>query len=143
MRRIKSIRISADEFQAFCDLRQKHRWDWPATFSTNSNGDIWGFQTYGYTPPARREDIREASPLLDQVADIYRDQREECGRFFIDHRGAFFKEDGAEVQFVQWNSGGETLRAPSALAPHVPPARPKLSLNELLETVRMRRKGNR
>jgi hypothetical protein len=136
---MKNIRITAAEFKEFCELRQKHRWDWPAAFSTNPNGDIWGFQTRGYTPPDQRENVRGASPLLDQVADIYAVQREECGRFFIDQRGAFFKNDGAELQFVQWDSGGEILRAPAG-APTKSSVTPvQLTYQELLEMVRSRR----
>jgi hypothetical protein len=86
---MKTIRITTAEFQAFCDLQQKHRWDWPAVFSTNANGDLWGFRSFGPTPEREREYVGGCSPLLDQVAGIYSVQREECGRFFIDERGAF------------------------------------------------------
>ena len=136
----KKVRITASEFQAFCELRQKHRWNWPAAFSTNPNGDIWGFQTYGYTRPDQRENIRGASPLLDQVADIYAVQREECGRFFIDQRGAFFKGEGAEVQFVQWDSGGVALQSPVVAQEPTSLAPVKVTYQELLEMVRSRRR---
>ena len=138
--RVKRIRITAVEFQQFCDLRHKHRWDWPAVFGTNSKGKIWGFQTYGKTPEDKRDYVDGFSPLLDQVAGIFSEQREECGRFFIDERGAFFKRDGSELQFVQWDSCGEKLQSPVQAQPQRPPASEKMTYKDLLERVRSRRK---
>jgi hypothetical protein len=136
MTRIKRIRITTAEFREFCEFQQKHRWDWPAVFSTNPNGDICCFQGYGYKPLSERENLREASPLLDVVADIYSEQREECGRFFIDHRGAFFKNDGTEVQFVQWDSGQEKLTPPASTSA---PEGPQMTQSELWALMEKRR----
>jgi hypothetical protein len=101
-------------------LRQKHRLDWPAAFSTNSKGDVWGFLTYGYTPRSKRDNLRGHLALLDQIADIYWNHREDGGRFFIDERGAFFKRDNVDVQFVEWISEGEKLQAPVTPRAHHP-----------------------
>ncbi len=131
---IKRIRITTAKFRAFCELRQKHLWDWPAVFSLNANGDLWGWRTFGPTPEQEREDVSGCSPLLDQVAGIYSVQREECGRFFIDQRGAFFKpEVGAEVQFVQWDSGGEKLQAPTPAQPQSSAVPVMLTFEQLRE----------
>lgn len=138
--RVKKIRITAVEFRQFCDLRQKHRWDWPAVFGTNSKGKIWGFRTYGKTPEEKRDYVDKSLPLLDQVAGILSDQREECGRFFIDERGAFFKRDGAELQFVQWDPGGERLQSPVQAQRQRTPAPEKMTYKDLLGLVRSRRK---
>jgi hypothetical protein len=116
-RPIKEIRITAAEFLEFCDLRQQRRWDWPAVFSANPKGDVWRFVRYGYTAKDERDYVNGCSPLLDRVAGIYNERREECGRFFIDERGAFFKlENGQEIQFIRWNSGKEVLQTPRQYA---------------------------
>ncbi len=108
------VRITLAEFQEFCRLQAKRRWDWPATFSTNSRGDIWPYVRNGYTPPAERENVRECSRLLDRIADLYKGQREEGGRFFINEVGVFWKDEARQpVQFVEWNSGGERLLSPA------------------------------
>ena len=52
------------------------------------------------------------------ATDIFAALREECGRFFIDQRVAFLKKGGTEVQLVQWDFGGEMLRAPIAASTH-------------------------
>jgi hypothetical protein len=110
------VRISSEEFQQFCELQQRRRWDWPAVFSSNPNGDVWAFTRYGYTPLAERENLRGLSRLLDIVADSYERQRPDCGRFFIDQRGAFFKADSqADVQFITWDSPGIHLQGPTQL----------------------------
>jgi hypothetical protein len=75
-------------------------------------------------------------PTLDQVAGIYSVQREECGRFFIDQRGAFFKDEGGvEIQFVLWDSGGEKLRAPEVTQTQASADEFRLTYDELLEMV--------
>jgi hypothetical protein len=109
----KIFPITRNQFQEFRDLQIKYRWDWPATFSTNPNGDVWPWIKKGYTPVQLREKVNGLSTLLDKVAHEYSLAREECGRFFIDQSGAFWKtEDGRKIQFVKWDSRGEALVKP-------------------------------
>jgi hypothetical protein len=58
----------------------------------------------GYLPMADLgAEVTGYSPQLDLVAGICAARREECGRCFIDERGAFFKPPGSEeIQFVAW-----------------------------------------
>jgi hypothetical protein len=110
---LKTVEITLAQFQEFCELQQKRRWDWPATFSTNSKGEVWPFLRKGYTPPRERENVRAYSPLLAIVADIYTTQRGEGGRFFVNEVGAFWKSDPVEpIQFVKWDAGEKRLLSP-------------------------------
>ena len=100
---VPTMAITPRQFFQFVELQIKHRWDWPAVFSTNMHGDIWPFMTRGYTPTALREDVRGMHPLLDGVADIFLQMRAGGGRFFIDESGAFHKDQhGRKVQFARF-----------------------------------------
>jgi len=139
---VKTIRITSAEFRQLCELFQKHRLDWPAVFSTNRKGDIWGFQRSGPTPEAEREYLNGCSGLLDQVAGVYSEQRVECGRFFVDHRGVFYKPQDEEFQFVKWDSGAEKLEPPVRVHPPESPPRPQPTWKELQDRVRAARTKN-
>jgi len=105
---MKSIPLTKVQFQEFRDLQQKRRWDWPATFSANSKGDIWPYVGNGHTPLRKRVDVKGCSPILKWVADVYTAIRPEGGRFFIGDNGAFWKSAGRDpVQFLQWDFGEE------------------------------------
>jgi hypothetical protein len=135
---VKTLPITQAEFQEFCDLQQKHRWDWPAVFSANASGEIWAFRTYGHTPTAEKENLRKCSKLLDWVADVYSVKRDECGRFFIDERGAFFKPNkGEPIQFIVWESLAARPRM-TQTAGFVMPSFDQLE-RDRLETVRENR----
>jgi hypothetical protein len=98
---MKELEITREQFDEFKRLQVKKRWDWPATFSTNSKGPIWPYVTNGKTRQEARNDIRGISPLLDQVADIYTARREEGGRFFIGWDGAFWRSgNDASLQTI-------------------------------------------
>lgn len=114
---MKTVSITPAEFREFCELQRKHSWLWPARFSTNPRGDVWPYWTKGPTPTNQRENVRHYSELLAQVADICRERRdEEGGRFFINENGAFWKSVRGQkpIQFVAWDSGGETLERPDS-----------------------------
>ena len=90
---MKVLEITREQFDGFKKLQVKKRWDWPATFSTNSKGPIWPYVTNGRTPEKDRNDVRGVSPLLDEIADRYTAMREEGGRFFIGWNGAFWRSE--------------------------------------------------
>jgi hypothetical protein len=92
MERVK-LTITRAEFDYLRALQRSKRWDWPAVFSTNPQGDIWPFATRGYTHPSEREEVRGLSRVVDQVADLSLRARSNGGRFFIDDFGAFYKDD--------------------------------------------------
>ena len=98
-----SLKITRSEFTEFRNLQHKRRWDWPATFSANRKDEIWPYRTSGLTPLELRKNLRGVSPLLDRIATKYRMARPKLGRFFINDRGAFYKDDAKiEYQFVEF-----------------------------------------
>jgi len=101
---MKALEITRDQFDEFKKLQVKKRWDWPATFSTNSQGSIWPYVTNGRTPIEDRNNVRGESPLLDEIADRYTTMREEGGRFFIGWNGAFWRSenDDRPQTIVSW-----------------------------------------
>ena len=94
---METVRITRAEFEEFRSLQRRCRWDWPATFSTNRRNEIWAYITRGYTPFEQRQNLRGLSPILDIVANKYRIARFDLGRFFIDERGGFYKDDSMIV----------------------------------------------
>jgi hypothetical protein len=107
---MKALEVTREQFDEFKKLQVKRRWDWPATFSTNSRGSIWPYVTNGRTPEYDRTDVRGVSPLLDEIADRYTALREEGGRFFIGWNGAFWRsgDDDHLHKIVCW----EDMRPP-------------------------------
>jgi hypothetical protein len=99
---MKSIRITRAQFEELRSIQIKYRMDWPAAFSTNEHGDLWLFAGRSWTHPHKRVDVRGVFLILDQVADLYTVLREEGGRFFVDDRGVFWKNQSTQQQFVQW-----------------------------------------
>jgi hypothetical protein len=100
---MKPIRITYEEFIRFIRLQRKKRWDWPATFSTNPQGEIWPYVTKGLTPENDRDFVQGELDLLDQVAGIYSELREAAGRFHIDWDGAYGCFGGLEPErFIVW-----------------------------------------
>jgi hypothetical protein len=90
---VEPIEVSRADLEQIKRLQIKPRSDWPAVFSTNVHGEIWPFWTYGYTYGRDRVDVRGFSPVVDEVAERYRQLRGEGGRFFIDATGAFYKDE--------------------------------------------------
>ncbi len=99
---MRRVTLTGTELQLLHDLQIKYRLDWPATFSINSNSVIWPYVTNGLTPHEIRENVRGVSPALDQIGDFFLGVRENGGRFFVDERGAFYKPDRHEIQFVEF-----------------------------------------
>ena len=95
-----TLEISQKEFEEFRQLQLRKRWDWPAAFSANCNGDVWPWVTHGYTREDERENVRGISPVVDVIADQLLWTRYEGGRFFIDEDGAFYKPQDQDIQFV-------------------------------------------
>jgi hypothetical protein len=87
------LRLTGEEFDHLRALQVAKRWDWPAAFSTNSKGDIWPYVEHGPTRAAGREEVSGISRVIDELANLYRKERAEGGRFFIDDRGACYKGD--------------------------------------------------
>jgi hypothetical protein len=46
-KRRMELDITETDFADLKALQIRHRWDWPAVFSTNPQGDIWPFVTRG------------------------------------------------------------------------------------------------
>jgi hypothetical protein len=90
---METVRLTRVEFEEFRVLQRKHRWDWPAVFSANRQGEIWAYITKGYTPYEERQNLRGISNVLDIVANKYWISRSRLGRFFIDERGGFYKDE--------------------------------------------------
>ena len=44
---MKTVSITLSQFQDFCELQMKRRWDWPATFSANPKGEVWPYLSKG------------------------------------------------------------------------------------------------
>jgi hypothetical protein len=101
--------ITRVQFQEFRDLQQKRRWDWPATFSVNCNGDIWPCVRNGVTPVNERIDVKEFSPILKWVAEVYTAIRPEGGRFFIGDDGGFWKSKVPQPDGISWRNLGRTF----------------------------------
>jgi hypothetical protein len=96
--------LTETEFQELHDLQIRYRMDWPAVFSVTPRGDeIWPWVVNGLTPPSVREDVKGVSSVLDGVAECFLGIRDEQGgRFFVDDRGAFYKPQREEIQFVEF-----------------------------------------
>ena len=130
---MRKFKITRAEFQEFRELQERRRWDWPATFSTDPNGDVWPYVRNGYTPLAERHNVRGCSPILNEVVDIYSALREEGCRFFVGDVGALWKTQSKEiVQFIVWDFGGEELPQPK-----------ELTIGELFASVAERRRRDR
>jgi len=115
--RPKQIRINKAEFDKFRELQnpKKKRNDCHAAFSTNPSEDTWRFETLGLTPAQLRAEVRNESPKLDQIFGIFielPDKHPKGGRFFIDDKGAYWKDKGRNKhRFVEWMPE-EPLRPP-------------------------------
>ncbi len=94
---METLQITRYEFEEFRRLQEKHRWDWPAVFSANAQGEIWPFVSFGHTPGQSRDDVRGLSLVVDRVAEEYLKTRDLGGRFFINAEGAFFKDATSQV----------------------------------------------
>ena len=90
---MERVRISRADFEEFRSLQRRNRWDWPATFSANRRNEIWAYVTRGYTPFEERQNLRGVSTVLDIVVSKYLIARGDLGRFFIDERGGFYKDE--------------------------------------------------
>ncbi len=98
---METLAITRDEFEELKRLQIRHRWRWPAIFSTNFHREIWPYAGPGYTKVKERLQVRGVSKIIDAVADQYLRTRKEGGRFFIDEKGAFYTEQGRpQVQFL-------------------------------------------
>jgi hypothetical protein len=99
-----TIGITRTELDQIRKLPIRRRSDWPAVFSTNCNGEVWLWATYGLTPDDYREQIRGVSEVTDLIADEYLEIRGEGGRFFVDATGAFYKDESGRWtrQFVNF-----------------------------------------
>jgi hypothetical protein len=109
---MKTLDVTKSQFVEFVKLQRKERLDWPATFSTNSEREIWPFITRSKTKQPDRHFVHGESKLLDEVAGRYSEFRElresggshiSGGRFHIDWDGVWghFGENGLE-KFIQW-----------------------------------------
>ena len=101
------LEITREEFTELQALQRKSRSDWPAAFSTNPRGHIWPWVCRGWTPFDLRDHVRGFSIVVDQVADLYLEERPEGGRFFIDLQGAHWKRlNGDLMTFVHFRVVG-------------------------------------
>ncbi|HTJ31069.1 MAG TPA: hypothetical protein VL346_11245 [Acidobacteriaceae bacterium] len=106
------LKIPSIEFELMCRLKIKHRADWPACFSSNPEGKIWIFVTHGKTPEEKKIYVQERSQILARVADALSKTKDSRGRFFINDKGAFWKDAALKLhQFVEWEADTRELRA--------------------------------
>lgn len=84
-------------------LVMMHRRDWPAVFSANMIQDLWPQSQFGRTAHRNRMQLRGAIAALDEIADQLLQVRPEGGRFFVNHEGAFMKDEQCSlVQFIRF-----------------------------------------
>ncbi|MGA3373572.1 MAG: hypothetical protein ABSC48_17625 [Terracidiphilus sp.] len=128
------IRINRAEFDQFKKLQVKEHGYCHAAFSTNLSENTWPFETFGFTPEQLRKEIRKRSPKLDQIVGLFielPDKHPKGGRFFIDFRGAYWKDRDKKVhRFVEW-------------IPDEPLRPPKPTKNETYAEFRARTASNR
>jgi hypothetical protein len=97
----QTIAVTRAELRELMRLQKSGRWDWPAVFSTNSKRQIWAFKKWGLTRGTDTEELRNVSKILDALADKYLTIRSEGGRFFVDEKGAFYKDRRARhIKFM-------------------------------------------
>jgi hypothetical protein len=108
---MKAIKITKAELDEFKRLQEKERWDWPAIFSANGDGDVWPRVTNGRHSSAQRVLVNGKSKVLELVVKIYTELREEGGRIFINWNGAFNCREGEreKQQFILWDLGKDAL----------------------------------
>ena len=97
--------IDREEIQRLKELQVRRHREWPAAFSTNNLGQIWLYTHAGKTPLDQREfvDGMLKIQILKQIAETYRYERPDGGRFFVDERGCFYRPKGMpEVQFIEF-----------------------------------------
>jgi hypothetical protein len=100
---VEQILVSGDQFQAFRDLQERRRWQWPAVFSANRRREIWPFGVNGLTPEEKQKGIRGLSRVVDQVADEFLRRERSGGRFWINDYGAFCKDEaGRREKFASF-----------------------------------------
>jgi hypothetical protein len=95
--------IELSDLDVMKALQVKNHASWPAVFSTNSDREIWCFSHFGKTPRNRRIFVEGELPAIEQIAEIYRRERPEGGRFFISDAGVFYTEEcDKETQFIEF-----------------------------------------
>jgi hypothetical protein len=100
---MKTIRINKVEFDKLRELQVKKRNDCHAAFSTNLSEIPWPFVTFGLTPEQLREKIRTVSPILYRLVGNFIEIRPPGGRFFVDDKGAYWKDaQKRRHRFLDW-----------------------------------------
>ena len=95
--------IERSELDGMKKLQARNHKEWPAVFSTNTLCDIWCFTHSGNTPLDERLYVQGQLDVIDRIAEVYRSERPEGGRFFISDSGAFFTEEHCEqLQFIEF-----------------------------------------
>jgi hypothetical protein len=95
--------IERSELDDMKKLQVRNHRGWPAVFSTNSLYQIWCCTHFGNTPRDERLFVQGELRVVDQIAQIYRGERPEGGRFFISDEGAFYCEEHSEqIQFIEF-----------------------------------------
>jgi hypothetical protein len=106
---MKLMRITKAEFDAFIVLqssKSRKPKGCNAAFSTNPSEDAWSFVTWGTTPQQLRKEVRQRSPILDEVVGVFiglPNKHPRGGRFFIDLEGVYWKDQKSDKhRFVEW-----------------------------------------
>jgi hypothetical protein len=86
------LRITRQEIGELRRLQAKRRWDRLIPFSVNCHKRTWAFETWGLTPEEIRREVGGLSEKLDVIAEEYLRVRESGGRFFVNRKGAFYKD---------------------------------------------------
>lgn len=100
---MKIVTISRQDMECIKRLQVKSRSDRLISFIVNPDGHVWAYLRRGYTGPLA-PDVRGRCRKLDEIADEFLQVRNRGGRFFIDKKGVFYKDDelkGAVHHFLQ------------------------------------------
>lgn len=84
--------ITRQEIDDLRRLQVKYRWDRLIPFSVNCRNKTWVFESWGLTPEEIRREVGGFSKKLDAISEEYLRVRESGGRFFVNNKEAFYKD---------------------------------------------------
>ena len=66
---MKIFELTPQQIEEFRDVQIVQRADWPATFSCNTDGEVWPFHGYGHTYAEHRMYLQGEITLLDEIVE--------------------------------------------------------------------------
>lgn len=104
------LTITLEEIDTLRRLREKYRWDHLIPFSVNCHRKTWAFGSWGLTPEENRREVGGFSEKLDAITEEYLRIRESGGRFFLNGKEAFYKDqDKKKIRFVKFSGLKKTV----------------------------------